>query len=178
MWRAENRHGCRVSGVECDVSSVRCQVSGVKCRAVIHDTSTLRHFDTLTLRHLVTRWVLVLLALLALVSCGSTSITQTKQTEHYKVQLTLDGTGFGERTATIEVSDLAGQPVTADQVVLSPIMEVMGMASPEQIAQPLAPGRYQAKGEFFSMIGEWDVDVRVTAGGAEETARFKAQVTA
>jgi hypothetical protein len=128
--------------------------------------------------HLITRWALAILALLALAGCGSTSTTQTQQTEHYKIQLTLDGTGFGERTATIEVSDLAGQPVTADQVVVSPLMEVMGMASPEQIAQPIGPGRYQAKGEFFAMAGEWDVNVRVTAGGSEEIARFKAQVTA
>ena len=127
---------------------------------------------------LLMRWALALLALFALVGCGSTGITRTTQTEHYKVQLTLDGTGFGERIATIEVSDLAGQPITADQVVLSPLMEVMGMASPEQIAQPIAPGRYQAKGEFFSMTGEWDANVRVTAGGTEETARFKVQVTA
>src|SRR5689334_21325655 len=77
---------------------------------------------------LVARWALAILALLALAGCGSTSITQSQQTQHYKIQLTLDGTGFGERTATIEVSDLAGQPVTADQVVVSPLMEVMGMA--------------------------------------------------
>ena len=114
--------------------------------------------------------------LLVLAACGGSGITQTTQTEHYKVQLTLDSANFGERTATIEVNDLAGQPVTADQVVLAPIMEVMGMASPEAVAQPIAPGRYETKGEFFSMLGEWEVDVRVSAGGTEEVARFKVQV--
>jgi len=32
-------------------------------------------------------------------------------------------------------------------------------------------------GEFFSMSGEWDVDVRVSAGGSEEVANFKVQAT-
>jgi hypothetical protein len=50
------------------------------------------------------------------------------------------------------------------------------MASPEIVAQPVAPGRYQAQGEFFSMLGQWEVDVRVSAGGAEDVARFVVQV--
>jgi hypothetical protein len=68
--------------------------------------------------------------------------------------------------------------VDGAQVVVAPLMEAMGMASPEQPAQALGSGRYQAKAVFFSMIGEWEFDVRITAGGAEETARFKVQVEA
>lgn len=81
------------------------------------------------------------------------------------MQLTLDGIGFGQRTATIMVTDTSGQPVVANEVVLSPVMESMGMAAPETIAQPADPGDYEAKGEFFSMIGEWQVNVRVHVGG-------------
>jgi hypothetical protein len=55
-------------------------------------------------------------------------------------------------------------------------MEAMGMAAEEQAAQPLGSGRYQAKGAFFSMIGEWEFDVRISAGGGEEVARFKVPV--
>jgi hypothetical protein len=90
--------------------------------------------------------------------------------------MALDGLGFGQRTATIEVRDKSGQPVTADQVVLTPVMQTMGMAAPEIVAQAIAPGRYQAQGEFFSMLGQWEVDVRVNAGGAEDVARFVVQV--
>jgi hypothetical protein len=111
-----------------------------------------------------------------LVACGGEGITQTSQTQRYTVQLTLDSLRFGQRTATIEVRDSGGQPVAADQVVLSPVMQQMGMASPEAVAQPIAPGRYQAQGEFFSMLGQWEVDVRVSAGGAEDVARFVVQV--
>ena len=121
---------------------------------------------------------LPVMAMLAtiLAACGGAGFTQSSQTQRYTVQLTLDSLRFGQRTATIEVRDSGGQPVAADQVVLSPVMQQMGMAAPEVVAQPLAPGRYQAQGEFFSMLGQWEVDVRVSAGGAEDVARFIVQV--
>ena len=91
-------------------------------------------------------------------------------------RVTLDSASFGERTATIAVNDRSGQPAAVDQVVLAPVMEAMGMASPELTALPTAPGRYQVKGEFFSMIGEWQVNVRVSAAGKDDLARFLFQV--
>src|SRR5213594_2482649 len=107
-----------------------------------------------------------LLLVFTLAACGS-GITQTAQTERYNIAITLDSASFGERTATIAVSDRSGQPAAVDQVVLAPVMPSMGMAAPEMTAQPTAPGRYQIKGEFFSMIGEWQVNVRVSAAGKD-----------
>ncbi|MEO7909190.1 MAG: FixH family protein [Roseiflexaceae bacterium] len=92
------------------------------------------------------------------------------------IAITLDSASFGERTVTIAVDDRSGQPAAVDQVVLAPVMESMGMASPELAALPTAPGRYQAKGELFSMIGQWELDVRVSAAGKDDTARFLFQV--
>ena len=111
-----------------------------------------------------------------LAGCGGSSITQTAETASYRVQLSLDGASFAEHTATIEVRDKSGQPAQVDQVVSAPLMETMGMVSPEQIAQPLGDGRYQVKGAFFSMLGEWEFDVKITRGGQEEVARFKVPV--
>src|SRR5829696_3807810 len=82
--------------------------------------------------HLV---ILSLVLLLTLAACGS-GITQTAQTERYTIAITLDSASFGERTATIAVDDRSGQPAAVDQVVLAPVMESMGMASPELTAQP------------------------------------------
>jgi hypothetical protein len=117
-------------------------------------------------------WSLLVLVLLALAACGTSGITQTAQTERYSVEMTLDSASFGERTATIAVNDRSGQPAAVDQVVLAPVMDSMGMASPELAALPTGTGRYQVKGEFFSMLGEWHVNVRVSAGGKDDTARF------
>lgn len=122
------------------------------------------------------RHLLLLIMLVALVACGGSGYTQTAQTGSYSVQLSLDGTDFSEHTATIELRDRSNQPVDGAQVVVVPIMEAMGMAAPEQPAQPIGAGRYQVKGAFFSMVGEWEFDVRVSAGGQEETARFKVPV--
>jgi hypothetical protein len=113
---------------------------------------------------------------LALAACGGNGYSQTAQTGSYSVKLDLDGTDFNERTATIEVRDTSNQPVDGAQVVVVPIMESMGMVSPEQTAQPLGSGRYQAKAAFFSMIGDWEFDVRIAAGGGEEVARFMVPV--
>jgi hypothetical protein len=122
-------------------------------------------------------WLPVIAVLVVILNaCGGSGITQTSQTQRYQLQFTLDGLGFGQRTATVEIRDSGGQPVAADQVVLAPVMQQMGMASPEIVAQSVAPGRYQAQGEFFSMLGQWEVDVRVSAGGAEDVGRFIVQV--
>lgn len=111
-----------------------------------------------------------------LAGCGGSGITQSAETASYKVQLTLDAASFGQRTATIEVQDKSGKSAQVDQVVVAPLMEAMGMASPEQTAQSLSTGRYQVQGEFFSMLGEWEFDVKISKGGQEEIARFKIPV--
>lgn len=122
------------------------------------------------------RLALLVALAFSMAACGGSGYTQTAQAGGYSVQLSLDGTDFSEHTATIELRDRSNQPVDGAQVVVVPIMEAMGMAAPEQPAQPIGAGRYQAKGAFFSMVGEWEFDVRVSAGGQEETARFKVPV--
>jgi hypothetical protein len=123
------------------------------------------------------RFALLLAAFLLLVSCGGSSVTKTDQTEHYAVPLTLDGLGFGERQATVELRDAAGNPADANVVVIASVMRQMGMAAPEATARQVAPGRYQANGEFFSMLGTWEIDVRIDNGSSEEVATFMFDVT-
>jgi hypothetical protein len=119
---------------------------------------------------------ILFIAAVLLAACGAQG-AQTAQTERYTVSLRLEGAGVGEQVATIEVTDRQGRPVAADQVVIAPVMRDMGMASPEVAAQPVAPGRYTAGGLLFPMLGEWQLDVRVAAGGVEETVTFTVQIT-
>src|SRR5262249_51552307 len=137
-----------------------------------HSSRVARHASLGTLAY----WWLLALLLCTLAACGGGGITQTTQTERYNVEMTIDSASFCERTATSRLQHQSGQPAPVDQVVLAQVMISMGMASPELTAQPSGPGRYQAKGEFFSMLGEWQVSVRVSAGGKDDTARFMFQV--
>jgi hypothetical protein len=120
-------------------------------------------------------FISLLLVSLFVAACGN-GFAQTVDTDSYRVQLSLDGVDFDQHTATITVQDKSGQAAAVDQVVVAPIMEAMGMVSPEQTAQPLGDGRYRVQGQFFSMLGDWEFDVRVSAGGKQEVARFKVPV--
>jgi hypothetical protein len=37
-------------------------------------------------------------------------------------------------------------------------------------------GRYEARGEFFSMEGDWSIEVRIEGPGGQEVATFDADV--
>jgi YtkA-like len=93
-------------------------------------------------------------------------------TASYHVQLDLDAASLGRRTATIEVTDARGDPVDADQVVVTPVMAEMGMTRPALVADEVEPGRYRATGELFSMLGEWTLTVRIESAGADDEATF------
>ena len=40
------------------------------------------------------------------------------------------------------------------------------------VADEIEPGRYQATGELFTMLGEWTLTVRVESAGADDEATF------
>ncbi|MDZ4720804.1 MAG: FixH family protein [Roseiflexaceae bacterium] len=115
--------------------------------------------------------------MLLLAACGPTTVTQTNRTERYTVEMLIDGTKVGQRTIGINITDRDGKPVQADVVVVAPVMLEMGMASPEMPATATAPGRYEARGEPFSMLGKWQIDVRITAGGIEDKTTFMVEIT-
>jgi hypothetical protein len=120
----------------------------------------------------------LLVALVALAACaGSGPPPQTAQTARYTLQLSVEDARLGDAAATVEVRDPGGQPAQVDGVVIAPTMRSMGMASPEVTAQQVAPGRFRAEGITFSMLGDWELDVRVSAEGSEDTATFKLEVT-
>jgi hypothetical protein len=116
-------------------------------------------------------------AMLLITACGPATTTQTNRTERFTVEMSLDSTKVGQRIIGIAVTDTNGKPVQADVVVVAPVMLEMGMASPEMPAAPTIPGRYEARGEPFSMLGKWQIEVRITAGGKEDKTTFTVEIT-
>ena len=96
------------------------------------------------------------------------------ETQSYRVQLDLDGSSLGNRSATIEITDSSRNPVDVEQVVLSEVMDEMDMSGPSVIARRVGDGRYEAEGEVFTMLGDWTVTVRVEGPGSQpaEQAQF------
>jgi nitrogen fixation protein FixH len=122
--------------------------------------------------------IVTLMLALTLVGCGGSSGFQgAAETASYTVKLNFTNKlTLGNHTAAVEVVDRSGQPIQAEKVVVTPLMESMGMASPESTAKLMDAGRYQAENVYFSMLGDWEVDVLVRADGKEEKARFAVQV--
>jgi nitrogen fixation protein FixH len=129
------------------------------------------------MRKLLIIIVVGLMALL-LVGCGSSPISQQALGEQYQVRLTLDAATRGNRNIQIELRDQAGQPVSADSVIIAPSMVGMSHAQSELVATLAAPGLYRASGELFSMTGTWELAVAVRQGPINETVTFTINVSA
>jgi hypothetical protein len=95
------------------------------------------------------------------------------ETADYHVRLDLDGTSLGRRTATIEVLTKGGRPVDNATIDLRTAMPTMRMTGAQLRAPQTAPGRYEAAGDLFTMLGDWTVIVRISepgVGSAQEAA--------
>jgi hypothetical protein len=112
------------------------------------------------------------LALLGITGCADlTPVTMRAAASGHTVDLSLDGANLGRRSATIRLSG-AG-PVT--KVTVTTVMPRMNMTGPLVEATRVGPGTYQAGGEFFSMIGNWRLDVHID-GTPPGTASFMLRV--
>jgi hypothetical protein len=102
------------------------------------------------------------------------AVSLKTDTPSYHVRLDLDAASLGQRTATIAISSADGHPVAVEYVVLSPTMTGMNMTGPVVQARQLDTGQYEAKGQFFTMLGDWTVRVRIVGPGSphEEEASF------
>src|SRR5689334_12018424 len=92
-------------------------------------------------------------------------VTQTAQADDRRVTLWLDQDALGPRVIELRVADAAGQPADLDAVRLRFTMAAMDMGAAEADAQPLGRGRYQARGAFFSMAGQWSVAAALQRAG-------------
>lgn len=122
------------------------------------------------------RWWL-LVSLVTLCACGGQPIAVQQQTAQHHIALTLDSRGMGQRQATIQIRTVAGEPVTQGQITLESAMPDMDMRMPSLIAEQSTPGTYVTRGELFSMLGIWELTVRVGGVSGQDSAQFQIEAT-
>jgi hypothetical protein len=109
-------------------------------------------------------------------ACGASGFRAEETTDRYRITFTIDQPATGVQRAIVELTGADGAPVSVDSVVLAPVMRDMGHVTPEITLAEIAPGRYEGDVELFSMTGAWEIEMRIGAGGIEETATFRVVV--
>ncbi|MFN8567131.1 MAG: LpqB family beta-propeller domain-containing protein [Kouleothrix sp.] len=87
-----------------------------------------------------------------------TGPAQTIRSGELNVTLRVDQQSIGDRVIEVTVKDPAGQPVEINELRLRFAMSDMNMGISEVVAQQVGSGRFQARGQFFTMAGNWAVD--------------------
>lgn len=106
-------------------------------------------------------------------------IAQTAQAGDLRVTAQLDKAAPGPRVVGVLVQDASGQPVNACAVRLRFSMADMDMGTVEADAQPVGGGRFQASGQFFSMVGRWNINTTLACQGRpEQTVSFAFPIAA
>jgi YtkA-like len=124
-----------------------------------------------------TRWIIIVACAATAVIAGiwvstgraPAQVSLRAETADYHVRLDLDGASLGSRTATIEVLTEGGKPVANAAIDVRTAMPAMGMPGALLPARQTAPGRYEASGELFTMLGDWTVTVRISEPGPRST---------
>jgi mono/diheme cytochrome c family protein len=78
------------------------------------------------------------------------------------VTLQLDDAALGPRVIDVLITDVAGMPIDASEVRLRFSMTEMDMGTIETAAERVSPGRFQARGPFFTMAGRWVIEALLT----------------
>ncbi|HEX5689692.1 MAG TPA: c-type cytochrome, partial [Roseiflexaceae bacterium] len=93
-------------------------------------------------------------------------ITQSVQAGDLRVTMSIDEAALGDRTVGVTIADANGAPVDVQSVQLRFTMTEMDMGVVETDAESQGSGRYQARGPFFTMVGDWKIDARLARDGA------------
>ena len=87
----------------------------------------------------------------------------------YRVQLSGESPKVGISPFTVDITGNGSKPPTPDSVTFEPVMPQMGHATTPVAAMTQGDGRYRADVEL-SMAGQWDITVRIVAGGQVQEA--------
>jgi mono/diheme cytochrome c family protein/Tol biopolymer transport system component len=122
------------------------------------------------------RFIAFVAALIAAVAVGgwllgrnsgllSSGVAQTAQAGELSVTLRMDKAAIGQRVVDLLVADASGKPVDIGAVRLRFAMIGMDMGNTEIDAQPVSAGHFQARGQFFTMAGDWSVQATLLRDG-------------
>jgi mono/diheme cytochrome c family protein len=120
--------------------------------------------------------IAIVVALIAAVAVGgwllgrnsrplATGVAQTARAGELSVTLRMDEAALGQRVVDLMVADAAGKPVDIGAVRLRFSMIGMDMGNTEINAQPVSAGHFQARGQFFTMAGDWAVEATLLRDG-------------
>src|SRR5215211_2275349 len=120
--------------------------------------------------------IAIVVALIAAVAVGGwllgrnsspldTGVAQTAKAGELSVTLRMDEAALGQRVVDLIVADAAGKPVDVGEVRLRFTMIGMDMGNSEINADPVSAGHFQARGQFFSMAGDWSVEATLLRDG-------------
>jgi mono/diheme cytochrome c family protein/Tol biopolymer transport system component len=122
------------------------------------------------------RVIVIIAALIAAVAVGgwlqcsnarplATGVAQTAKAGELSVTLRMDEAALGQRVVDLLIADAAGKPVDVGAVRLRFAMVGMDMGSSEINAEPIGTGHFQARGQFFTMAGDWSVQATLLRDG-------------
>lgn len=118
----------------------------------------------------------IVAALLAAVAAGgwlltrgagesASGITQSAQAGGLRVTMRVDDAAVGTRVFDVAVEDQSGSPAALDGVKLRFSMAQMDMGTSEIAAERVGTGRFQARGPYFTMVGDWVVEAILLRDG-------------
>jgi mono/diheme cytochrome c family protein len=96
---------------------------------------------------------------------GTAGVAQTAQAGELSVTLRVDAAALGQRVIDLVVTDAAGKPVDIGAARLRFSMIGMDMGNIEIDTQSVGAGHFQARGQFFTMAGDWSVEATLLRDG-------------
>jgi mono/diheme cytochrome c family protein/Tol biopolymer transport system component len=96
---------------------------------------------------------------------SSAGVAQTTKAGELSVTLRMDEAALGQRVVDLIIADAAGKPVDVGEVRLRFTMLGMDMGNTEIAAEPVDTGHFQARGQFFTMAGDWSVEATLLRDG-------------
>lgn len=85
-----------------------------------------------------------------------------------RVRLSVEPGGLGANQVLVTVIDAQGRPREVQRIIVTLNMLEMDMGEARVDAEPIGSGQYLLRDQWFSMVGDWQVDVLVRRADADD----------